>query len=373
MRIARLEVFRYPVPFKVVFRHASASRSHAENIIVAAHSDCGQTGYGEGCPRSYVTGETVGTSLAFVQSYADRLTAAVRDEIGLRAWIDAHRSIIDENPAAFCAIEIAILDLVGKVKQCSVEALLGIPGLTGSYAYTAVLGDAPYPVYWWQFQRYRRQGFDDFKIKVSGDRRRDRRKLGVFRSGAGPKPRVRLDANNLWTSADECAGHVNSLAHDVFAIEEPLQVGDIAGFQRVGQACGAKIVLDESLLRPEQIDMLDDTDRWIVNVRVSKMGGLIRSLDVAEKAKRRRIGIIVGAQVGETSILTRAGLTVMSANRSNLVASEGAFGTRLLQRDLVPRSLMFGVGGILDTDDAIGPRDPGLGLHIDSRELVPVA
>ena len=59
MRIERLEVFRFPIPFKVVFRHSSASRAQAENVIVAAYSDCGRVGYGEGCPRSYVTGEMV--------------------------------------------------------------------------------------------------------------------------------------------------------------------------------------------------------------------------------------------------------------------------------------------------------------------------
>ena len=59
MRIQRLEVSSFPVPFRAVFRHASASRAQAENLIVAAYSDCGKVGYGEGCPRRYVTGETV--------------------------------------------------------------------------------------------------------------------------------------------------------------------------------------------------------------------------------------------------------------------------------------------------------------------------
>lgn len=371
MRIERLEVFRFPVPFKVVFRHASASRAQAQNIIVSAHSDCGQDGYGEGCPRLYVTGETVTGGVAFIREHAAAIIDAVRDGESLRAWIVTHRDIIDRNPAAFCAVETAILDLIGNVERRPVEDLLGIPRLEGAYQYSAVLGDAPYPAFWWQVRRYWKQGFRDFKVKISGDLRRDRGKMGLFRKKVDPALRVRLDANNHWTDPEACVRHITGLPCGVFAIEEPLQVGDLDGFRRVGEACEAKIILDESLSRPGQIDTLEDTHRWIVNLRVSKMGGIIRSLEVAEKAGQRGIGIIVGAQVGETSILTRAGLTVMSSIRPNLVASEGAFGTHLLQRDLTSRSLMFGVGGTLDAGQAVNAGGPGLGLQIDNSALTP--
>jgi L-alanine-DL-glutamate epimerase-like enolase superfamily enzyme len=371
MRIEQLQVFRFPVPFKVVFRHASASRAQAENIIVAAGSDCGQVGYGEGCPRRYVTGETVAGGVTFIREHADAITDAVHDVASLRAWIAAQRDIIDRNPAAFCAVETAILDLIGKAEERPVEDLLDIPRVAGRYQYSAVLGDAPFPAFWWQFRRYWKQGFRDFKVKVSGEARRDRAKMDLFRKKADPALRVRLDANNHWTDPEACVRHITGLPYKVFAIEEPLRAGDLDGFKRVGEACGAKIILDESLLRPEQIDALDGAGRWIVNLRVSKMGGIVRSLEVAEKAAQRGIGIIVGAQVGETSVLTRAGLTIMSAIRPHLVASEGAFGTHLLQRDLTSRSLMFGAGGALDAGQVVNASGPGLGLHIDNSGLTP--
>ena len=73
MRIQRIEVFSFPVPFRVVFRHASASRARAENLIVAAHADTGEVGYGEGCPREYVTGETAAGGAAFIRRHADEV------------------------------------------------------------------------------------------------------------------------------------------------------------------------------------------------------------------------------------------------------------------------------------------------------------
>ena len=370
MRIQRLEVFSFPVPFRVVFRHASASRGQAENLIVAAYSDSGLVGYGEGCPRHYVTGETVGGGEAFIREHSPSVIDGVTDVPSLRAWADAHREVIDQNPAAFCAMETAVLDLLGKENGVPIEELLGLPRLTGHFPYTAVLGDSPYLAYWWQFRRYWQRGFRDFKVKVSNDPSRDRRKLRLFRNKTDPALRVRLDANNLWASADDCLSHVAALPHPIYAIEEPLTVGDLAGFRRVGEECGAKIILDESLLRAEQLYALEDPGLWIVNLRVSKMGGIMRSLEVARRAADRGLGIIVGAQVGETSILTRAGLTVMHSIRPSLVASEGAFGTHLLRQDLTTESLMFGRGGEIDIERSGLGIAPGLGLDVRSESLV---
>lgn len=75
------------------------------------------------------------------------------------------------------------------------------------------------------------------------------------------------------------------------------------------------------------------------------------------------MGLIVGAHVGETSVLTRAALTVARAARDILVAQEGAFGTHLLLRDVVNPPVMFGPGGMLDAA-ALTLRRAGFGLPV---------
>nr|NKB59615.1 hypothetical protein [Alphaproteobacteria bacterium] len=356
--------FCFPVPFKVVFRHASASRSKAENIIVKIRSDTGLAGFGEGCPRDYVTGETIQTAVRFIEQHKASLTRDVTTVAALRAWVDAHQPEIDKNPAAFCAVELAILDLLGKTAGAPVEAIIGVPQMAATFDYSAILGDAPYAVYWWQFQRYWHAGFRDFKVKISGKTGRDQRKIGIFRRRTDPLLRVRLDANNLWSTAEHCIAHINRLSYPVFAIEEPLRANDIAGFRSVAVECKTRIILDESFLRREQLDVLTDPDKWLINVRVSKMGGLLRAIDIVNGATRRGIGVIVGAQVGETSILTRAALIVATTAGDRLAAQEGAFGTRLLQEDLTIPSLMFGDGGTLVPLRIMDSEAPGLGLEI---------
>ena len=369
MKIERIDSFRFPVPFKQVFRHASASRAKAENVIVAVRSSDGDIGYGEGCPRAYVTGESVASANDFILRHREPIVQRVQSLDDLRAWIGDHTTEIDANPAAFCAIELALLDLLGHSEGRSVEALLGLPPLGGTFQYSAVLGDSGRLIYWLQLRRYWNAGFRDFKIKVSGDRTRDQRKIAAIRSRNGTNVRVRLDANNLWHAADDCIAALQELSFPLFAVEEPLQAGDLPGFAEVAQACKTRIILDESLRRADQLDALGDRGLWIVNLRVSKMGGLLRALALAKELTQRGIGIVVGAQVGETSLLTRAGLTVAHAAMDNLHAMEGAFGTHLLQRDLTTPSLMFGDGGVLNPENYLDAAKPGFGLAVNADDL----
>ncbi len=60
----RLCAWNLRLPFKLAFRHAGATRNATETFWVEAQNG-DATGYGEGCPRSYVTGETLESCHAF--------------------------------------------------------------------------------------------------------------------------------------------------------------------------------------------------------------------------------------------------------------------------------------------------------------------
>jgi len=152
-----------------------------------------------------------------------------------------------------------------------------------------------------------------------------------------------------------------------------LQAGDVDGCMRVAQQCRVKIIADESLRFARQLEALAEPSAWIVNVRVSKMGGIVRSLDVVAAAARAGIDVIVGCQVGETSLLTRAALAVIASAPGAVVGAEGAFGTHLLARDLTDRTIMWGYGGMLRGRDVPDRSGGGLGLRLDpAAVLVPL-
>ena len=122
----------------------------------------------------------------------------------------------------------------------------------------------------------------------------------------------------------------------------------------LSERLGLPMILDESFTRAEQFaDLETDPDRWLINIRVSKMGGILRSIEVAQLAAKRGIRLIIGAQVGETSLLTRAALTVAHSARPSVFAQEGAFGTHLLESDVTDPPIMFGPGGQIPTTPAL--------------------
>jgi L-Ala-D/L-Glu epimerase len=359
-----LTMYRLRMPFKVAFRHASATRNETQSLWVEARASDGTIGYGESCPREYVTGESIESAARFFAAHRDNIVAEVVDLVSLRAWVTSHRDIIDHDPAAWCAIELALLDLFAKQTHQSVEQYLGLPELAGEFHYSAVLGDNELPAFQQQLAKYQAARFSDFKVKLSGKLDHDRAKLSAV-SSAGAK-RMRLDANNLWQNTQQAAAYLKQLEHPFFAVEEPIQTGDYEGMAELAKALNVKIILDESFTRVDQLEQLPALPGpWILNLRVSKLGGLLRSLEAAERARISHVPVVIGAQVGETSLLTRVALTVAAHARDTLLAQEGAFGTLLLSADVCQPPLMFGGGGIM----VLPPQDRfyGFGLRLETN------
>lgn len=350
MQLRDLSIENLHIPFKVSFQHSSASRSTTEAVLVKATTTGGHQGLGEGCPREYVTGETLETAHQFFTTHrADFLTINSLDD--LKVWIENNQISIDKNPAAFCAVELALLNALAQEKNVSAEALLSLPELSGSFQYTAVLGISKAKNFQAQLQQYMAMGFSDFKIKLFGISEIDQANNEAIRKYNADNIRVRFDANNLWSNADEAIGYINQLDHSIFALEEPLTAYQYPDFLEIFNELKIKIILDESFTKEADFEPIQShPEAWMINLRISKMGGILRSLEIANKARLNDIPIIIGAQVGETSILTRAALTVANANRDILLAQEGAFGTYLLEKDIIDPSIKFGVNGIVSAD-----------------------
>lgn len=363
MKIASLELKPLRIPFRIAFKHASAERNETQAVLAVARSSDGLTGYGEGCPRNYVTGETDASVAGFFETHRHNIESTVTDLPLLRAWCDRHEPDIDKNPAAWCAIELALLDLFARQDNRPMEALLGLSPLAGPFVYSAVLGAMGAKQFTETLGRYQKLGMRDYKIKLSGDAERDRANIAVLRAAGIAPARVRADANNLWSDHDVARDYLRSLDFSFAAIEEPLRPGRFDDLARLAGSLATRIVLDESITRESQLAQLPGAARqWIVNLRVSKMGGLLRSLVVAQRCRERGFTMIVGAQVGETSLLTRAALIVAQAARDIVIAQEGAFGTLLLESDAVQPTLMFGAAGELDINSFRLEQSPGFGL-----------
>jgi len=351
------------IPLRSSFKHNTAERNMTDTVLLVAERS-GIKGYGESCPRTYVTGESVASSMAWINSKTAELTNLSNYE-ALKEWQLENKKEIDKNTAAFCAVELAFLDLFSKEQNVSLEKLLGIPEIVGPFQYTAVVSDEQGEKLSKTLGLYIQMGFTDFKFKLSGDHKLDLEKFATLDTIAGDKKdklRIRIDANNIWPNkVDEAISYIRALERKFFGIEEPLGPHDWEGLSKLSVALDTAIILDESLLTPE--DMKKATTlagKWMPNIRISKVGGIVRALEIAKIATEGNCPIIVGAQVGETSILSRAALSVVQAYKSNVVAQEGAYGTLLLEKDVAEPEIRFGMAGILKWQS----QGSGLGLNI---------
>ena len=355
MQLVQLRFASFPFPFRTRFEHAAAARDVAENVIVVAEDEAGHVGLGEGCPRQYVTGETQDSALAALARWRTAGIETLDGRASLEAWMAEHAAEIETNPSAFASVELALLDVFARRAQLSLERFLGVNEVGAPPRVSAVYSAGSTPKFCWQTVRFNLYGMRDAKLKVSGDAARDRaRARALARFG-----RVRLDANNLWHSAAQACEALAELSADAWAVEEPLAARDFAGLAAVGARAELAIVLDESATRLEDLARVEAGPHYILNARVSKHGGLLRTLAMIRAARDRGFSVIVGAQVGETSILARAALVAARAAGSALVGFEAAYGLRLLERDATSVSLGFGVGGRVGTA-AIGLFGSGL-------------
>ena len=236
MIVDSLESGSLMIPFKQAFKHASASRAATQTLMVTVRTADGTRGFGEGCPRDYVTAETLATAARFIREHRADWLATLQEMTDVAEWSIRHRREIDANPAAWTAVELALLDLCGRVHGRPAEALLGLEPLAGQFRYTAVLGDMGLGEFEAQLARYRLLEFREFKIKLTGDRGRDRARVKALVCAGVPPGAVRADANNLWPDADTAIRDLAALDFPFLAVEEPLRVGDYAGMSRLAQA-----------------------------------------------------------------------------------------------------------------------------------------
>jgi L-alanine-DL-glutamate epimerase-like enolase superfamily enzyme len=369
--IQRLELHEMHVTVALRFHPAPVRPPRASLLAVASAAD-GTHGIGEGCPGAGADGESFQSARAFLQTHHAALTEQVHDLASLRAWVNAHAGAIARSPAAWCAIELALLDLLARAAHVSVEALLGLPRMNGTFYYTAVAEELGNISLRALIKRYRDLGMHDFKITLSGERARDQAVLDSFRMTTTPRLRVRASLVHPWLELGKAIAYVQALDYPLFALEDPLADTDPRALVALAASLDTRIVLNDSLTSLAQLEAFaDQAERFIVYVNLSKWGGLLRALELIERCRALGIPVIVGAQVGETSLLTRAALTLANAARDLLVAQEGAFGTLVHDQDPCQPQLMFGIGGALRLQDTALAARPGFGIQVAAPAIRP--
>ena len=241
--------------------------------------------------------------------------------------------------------------------------------MTRSIRYTAVIGGGSLDYFKNIAQKHFQMSFEVYKIKISGNPDEDYPKLR-FLNELNSDSRIRLDANNLWINSDDVVRYCKNLPVNITGLEEPLKTKNKAALAQLYRATGIPIILDESFQGLTDLDEIEkNIQAFILNLRVSKMGGILNSLEIVKRIKELKIRTIVGAQVGESSLLTRASLLIAEQLNAYCIGMEGAYGTLLLEDDIVISSLMFGNGGKLLPYSILDKNAFGLQLKVLEEKI----
>jgi L-Ala-D/L-Glu epimerase len=206
--------------------------------------------------------------------------------------------------------------------------------------------------------------FPDVKLKVERDGAP--RAARTARRLLGRRVDLRVDANMAWDveQALQAIGELRAVGIESF--EQPIAAGDLAGLARLVRDSSAGIMVDEGLTDRDSLQALIRHRACTgANVRISKCGGLIGAHARCREALEAGLTLQVGCQVGESSLLSAAHVTLLSALPAGVRYAEGCFGRHLLREDPVSPLLQFGYGG----RPPRRPAGPGLGIQVDQAML----
>jgi len=367
-----LDLFAVDLPFVVTFKHAAAARTTSDSVFLRVRLADGATGWGECLPRGYVSGERRDETFALLRDtilpgLLGREFADLRDVTAFLEKCDGKAPadwVAPEVPqtAAWCAVDLALLDAVGRATGEPVW-----PGSTSATRYSGVASAGR----GWPAVRslllLRAYGFRQVKLKIGaeaavGDARTARRALGR-------RVDLRVDANMAW-DVEQALSVIRDLRGlGIRSIEAPIAASDLAGLARLTAESGAAIIVDEGFTDRDSLQALINRRACTgVNVRISKCGGLVAAAARTREALDAGLVLQVGCQVGESSLLSAAHVALLSTvagRHPGVRYAEGCFGTHLLREDPATPAVRFRFGGRAPRR----PVGPGLGIAVDEAVL----
>ncbi len=279
-------------PFRIA--RSDHDAGHAVTTMVVALTDDrfpGIVGLGEGYPDRFY-GETPATMAAILPTLLDAVGEVEPSADGL---VDAGAAMHDAvrwNGGAKCALDTALVDLVGKVTGVPAWSLLGLSPVIPPTDFTLGL-DEPSVV----AERARRAAhFPALKIKCGGPS--DVATLRAVRDVYdGP---LRVDANTGWTPEVARALVPALVDLGVELIEQPFPAGRRDWMADLQATTDLPIVADESAVTEEDLHGLVGVVAG-VNVKLAKVGGPTRAARMLGAARELGFRTFLGC-MEETSV-----------------------------------------------------------------------
>lgn len=190
--------------------------------------------------------------------------------------------------AARNAIDCALWDLEARLAGRSVAALAGVPEPVALPSAITIGLDTPDAM-----ARAAARVATVPLLKIKVDRTDPAAQIAAVRAAA-PAPRLIVDPNESWTIETLAALKPHLPDWRVDLLEQPLPAGEDGALAQFDSP--VPIAADESLHTAADLDRL--AGRYdVVNIKLDKTGGLTEALVLANRAREKGFGLMVGCMV----------------------------------------------------------------------------
>ncbi len=368
MKIDQISIYPVILPFLAEFSHSLRKRSSVKNIIVEVVAEHGEIkGYGEGAPRSFVTGESQENTVHSIDRFIklNNFPWELNDVSQIWNFIDNITSG-KENNAAICALETALLDALGKSQGRNIIDYFPKDFITNKVYYGAAFPLADKQRIIEMCWLIKKMKIKKLKLKMGKDLSKNKEMLEAVRMVFGEDCDLKIDINGVWdhTLALKHVSLINN--YGIKVIEQPMRPNDpeTADFAGLMQKAGVVLMADESACSLSDMEKIAKEGYYkMVNVRLSKCGGFRNSFKIIDYLRRNGISFQIGCHMGESGILSAAG-RVLCLLCSDAVYCDGSYDEFMLKENVTIQDVSFGLGG-----EAAPLDDPGLGIEVSGRNL----
>jgi len=289
MQIVRIFAHQVDLPlYEGTYKWSGGkSVSVFDSTVIGVETETGLVGYGEVCPLGPF----------YLPAYADGVRSGIRELAPHLLGYDPREldvlntrmdAALKGHAAVKSGIDMACWDLLGKAAGLPVCTLLG--GRSGEHVtlYRAISQESPEEMAR-KVTGYKQEGYTRFQLKVGGDPDTDIERIRAVRALLSSSDRLVADANTGWTQ-HEAVRVVRAVRDLDVYIEQPCLTYEEC--LAVRRQTDHPFVLDENV---DSLHMLlrarSDLAMDVVNLKISKLGGLTRTRQVRDLCVALGIGM----------------------------------------------------------------------------------
>jgi muconate cycloisomerase len=331
-------------------------------VLLRLTDDAGRVGLGEASVTSVWSGETQAGSIALIRDVLAPLVIGM-DPFDTE-WISQRMErAAFGNSFAKAAVEMALLDLQGRILSLPLYKLLGgkEPG-TEAIRLKFVIGAVEPELAARRAQQMVERGWRSIKVKISrqGHPGPDIERLQAVRRAVGPDIWLSVDANVGYT-VEQAVGAAQRLEKlEVSLFEQPTRRGDHAAMAAVRRRSGIPIMADESIFTPfDALEIIRQQAADVLSLYPGKHGGIRATQQIAKLAEAAGIPCTIGSNLErEVATAAMAHVAIATANIQCERFPGDLIGPIYYKEALTREPLRY------QADRLWAPQAPGLGVIV---------